>query len=109
MKFLIVGGGPSGLTACHNLAKHDQENDILLVEKQERLGGLAKSFVYDGGFVFDIGPKRFHTEDPEVLGFIEDVSVSCPLETIGRSSKVHFLKKIFQRLSRISYNAVNQS
>ena len=95
MRILVVGGGPSGLVASYNLSKRKSDTDVLLIEKQERFGGLAKSFVYDGGYVFDIGPKRFHTEDEEVLSFIHEIGSVCPLATIDRSSKVHFLNKIF--------------
>ncbi|MEI8230846.1 MAG: FAD-dependent oxidoreductase [Candidatus Peregrinibacteria bacterium] len=95
MKMLIVGGGISGLTACTNLSDHGEDIQITLVEQQSRFGGLAKSFVYGGEYVFDIGPKRFHTEDEEVLGFLRKIAQACTLQDIGRSSKVHFLGSIF--------------
>ncbi|KKW38879.1 hypothetical protein A2454_06040 [Candidatus Peribacteria bacterium RIFOXYC2_FULL_55_14] len=95
MHILVVGGGPSGLAASYNLTQKGRNVDVLLLEKQPRFGGLAKSFVYEGAYVFDIGPKRFHTEDQEVLAFIREISALCPLTTIDRSSRVHFLNKIF--------------
>lgn len=95
MRILVVGGGPSGLVASYNLSKGDTDNDVLLVEQQARLGGLAKSYVYNEDYVFDTGPKRFHTEDEEVLEFIHEIGLACALTTIDRSSKVHFLNKIF--------------
>jgi len=33
---------------------------------------LGKSYTYDGQ-IFDTGPKRFHTDDPIVIDFIEHV------------------------------------
>lgn len=92
---VIVGGGIAGLTAAYNLLKRDEEFNILLVEKSQRLGGLAKSFRYDDKFIFDIGPKRFHTEDEVVIKFIHEIGRDVGLMKIGRSSKVLFLDRFF--------------
>lgn len=67
---IIVGAGVAGLTLAYQLALAGQ--DVLLVEKESVVGGLARSFSYDD-FIFDIGPHRFHTDDPEVVRFIREV------------------------------------
>ncbi len=54
---LIVGAGIAGLTIGYELAKKGQK--VIIVEKEIRPGGLAKSFRYNG-FTFDIGPHRFY-------------------------------------------------
>jgi protoporphyrinogen oxidase len=89
--FCVVGAGPSGLTLAYKLLTAGKS--VLLVERDARIGGLAKSFDY-GGHIFDTGPKRFHTDDPVVLEFINEV-MRDDLLSIGRSTKVHFLGKYF--------------
>jgi len=51
---IIVGGGIAGLTSAVYLARSGRR--ILLVEKNEELGGLVNSFESDG-FVFDAGVR----------------------------------------------------
>ena len=42
MKFLILGAGPAGLTFANRL-KQKGETDFLVLEKEERAGGLCRS------------------------------------------------------------------
>ena len=94
-KIAVVGGGIAGLTATYNLLKKNDGFSVLLLEKDQRLGGLAKSFVYQDRFTFDIGPKRFHTEDDDVIGFIREIAQHSSLMNIGRNSKVLFLDNYY--------------
>jgi protoporphyrinogen oxidase len=54
MRVLILGGGPTGLGAAWRLNElgHDQWQ---LLEAEEAAGGLAASFIDQGGFTWDIG------------------------------------------------------
>jgi len=49
---IIVGGGIAGLTSASFLCKSGY--NVLLCEKEDRLGGLIGSFDYKG-FTFDAG------------------------------------------------------
>jgi phytoene dehydrogenase-like protein len=51
---IVVGGGIAGLTAALTLAHKGK--DVLLIEKNERCGGLMNSFVRDG-FRFEGGAR----------------------------------------------------
>lgn len=53
-KFLIIGAGPTGLGAAYRL-KDLGENDYLLIDRNDWIGGLASSFVDKNGFTWDIG------------------------------------------------------
>jgi protoporphyrinogen oxidase len=88
----VVGAGPSGLTIAYELLKGGAR--VLLIERDERVGGLAKSHIYDG-HVFDSGPKRFHTDDQVVLAFLQDI-MRGDLLTIPRSTEVNFLGRYFE-------------
>ncbi|MGA3283898.1 MAG: FAD-dependent oxidoreductase [Verrucomicrobiota bacterium] len=52
--FLILGGGPTGLGAAWRLQEIKHENWLLL-DASDDVGGLARSFVDEHGFTWDIG------------------------------------------------------
>ena len=79
-KYLIIGAGISGLTAAMNL-----KDDYLIIEKEERPGGLCKTF-YQDGFVWDYAGHFFHFATPEIKSFFEhkissDDMVKCVKDT----------------------------
>jgi protoporphyrinogen oxidase len=91
--YCIIGSGAAGLTLAYMLLK--EKKRVLMIERDARAGGLAKSHNHQG-HVFDTGPKRFHTDDPIVKDFIHDVmSNAISLDTIGRSTLVHFAERYF--------------
>jgi phytoene dehydrogenase-like protein len=55
-RVVIVGAGMAGLTAAAYLAR--EQYSVLLIDKNERSGGLVHTFDY-GGFSFDAGPRAF--------------------------------------------------
>src|SRR3954470_18038299 len=85
---VIIGGGPAGLTAAHELATKHHLRSIVL-EKHDKVGGIARTENYKG-YSFDMGGHRFFTKSKEVNAFWHDV--------LGDK----FLRR--PRLSRIYYN-----
>jgi phytoene dehydrogenase-like protein len=55
-EIVIVGAGMAGLTAAAYLAR--ENHDVLLLDKNNRSGGLLNTFDYNG-FFFDAGPRAF--------------------------------------------------
>jgi len=53
-RVVIVGAGPTGLGAAYRLHQLG-EDDFLVVERGDRAGGLAASYVDDQGFTWDTG------------------------------------------------------
>lgn len=90
-KVVIVGAGVSGLTVAYKLC--EAGFDVTVIEKEKEVGGLARSFRYDG-FTFDIGPHRFHTDDKKVENFIKDI-LDDNYILIPRRSGVFMFKKYF--------------
>lgn len=77
---LIIGAGISGLT----YAAYTSE-DYLIVEKEDRPGGLCKTF-YQDGFVWDYAGHFFHFVTPKIKDFFEqkisaDEMVKCVKNT----------------------------
>lgn len=66
----IIGAGVAGLTIGYQLARRNYA--VTVVEKNDVVGGLARTFHY-GDFHFDVGPHRFHTENPRVAAFIREI------------------------------------
>lgn len=52
-RYLILGGGPTGLTIA-NMLKQKKNNNFLVLEKESEAGGLCRSVKVDGTD-FDIG------------------------------------------------------
>lgn len=67
----IVGAGPAGLSAAHELLKSG-EYRVILLEKESAVGGLSRSFEFEGGRV-DIGGHRFFSKIADVLDLWHDV------------------------------------
>src|SRR5919112_1675900 len=67
---VIIGGGPAGLTAAHELCKAGLRPVVL--ERSRSVGGLARTAVHKG-FRFDIGGHRFYTKSEEAASIWPEV------------------------------------
>jgi len=55
---LIIGGGLSGLTVAHKLLHQNPDHKLLVIDKNDRVGGAIKSH-HDQGYLAEIGPHGF--------------------------------------------------
>ncbi len=67
---VVVGAGPAGLTTAWELARHGRS--ALVLEKDELVGGIARTVEYKG-YHFDIGGHRFFTKVASVQKLWQDV------------------------------------
>jgi protoporphyrinogen oxidase len=68
---VILGAGLAGLTAAYTLQQAG-ETDWIVLEKEGRPGGHARSLDLDG-YVFDFGPHILFTNDPAMEVLIRDL------------------------------------
>ena len=66
VRYLIIGAGVSGLS----LASYLGDEDYLIVEREDRPGGLCKTF-YQDGVVWDYAGHFFHFANPEIKASFE--------------------------------------
>ncbi|MGB4801852.1 MAG: FAD-dependent oxidoreductase, partial [Anaerolineae bacterium] len=62
-QFVVLGAGPAGLSAAFELTRLGQRP--LVLEKRDKVGGLARTEQYHG-FAFDMGGHRFFSKSPVV-------------------------------------------
>lgn len=62
---VIIGAGPAGITAAHELVSRTQVKPVL-IEKDDCIGGLARTVNYKGNRI-DIGPHRFFSKSDRVM------------------------------------------
>lgn len=89
MKYLILGGGPAGLTVANRLLQKG-ETDFLLLEKESEVGGLCRSALVDGA-PLDIGGGHFlDTRSPRVCEFLFQFIPQVEWAKYARISKIQY-------------------
>ena len=95
---LILGGGPAGLTAAHELVKVGRGSVIL--ERDRIVGGIARTESYKG-YRFDIGGHRFFTKVNVVRDFWTEVLQEDFL-TRPRLSRIYYGHNFYYYPLRLS-------
>ena len=82
---LIIGGGPAGCCAAHQLTILNQNYNVTLVEKSNFLGGGCKT-LYFGGHPYTFGPRHFLTQRMDGFAFLGVTTIAprqyrgvCPI------------------------------
>jgi UDP-galactopyranose mutase len=66
VRHLVIGAGPTGLAAAHELGQGAARSDTLLVEREQQVGGWCRSVEQDG-FTFDCAGHIMFSADAYVL------------------------------------------
>ena len=69
-KVLIIGAGPAGLTAAHELLSRSKDYQVIVLEQSDCFGGISRTVVHNGNRM-DIGGHRFFSKDPRVNAWWE--------------------------------------
>lgn len=89
---IVLGGGPAGLTASYELAKHGVRSVVL--EKDSVVGGISRTSEYKG-YLFDIGGHRFFTRVRAVEAMWQEV-LGEDFLLRRRMSRIFYRRKFFQ-------------
>src|SRR5260221_14671712 len=86
-RVVIMGAGPAGLTAAHELRRTD--TPVTVIEKDPHfVGGIART-VEHRGYRFDIGGPRFFSKSPEDEGLWTGI-LCHEMLTLYRHSRLYY-------------------
>ncbi len=88
---IIIGAGPAGLTAAHELGR--LELPAIVFEKDKVVGGLSRT-VSHNGYRFDIGGHRYFTKVPAISDLWSELLGDDLLER-PRMSRIYYDGKFF--------------
>lgn len=91
---IIIGGGISGLATAHYLLKQIRERGkemkLLLLEKEEELGGKMKTRNVEG-FIIEEGPNGFLDNKPHTLKLVEELGIEEKLIKCSANAKKRYI------------------
>src|SRR5215207_3311334 len=84
---VILGGGVAGLAAAYRLLQLQPGWQVTIVEKADRVGGLAVGWRNDE-FAADLGPHRIYTELTEIEALLPELIAKDQMITVQRRSEL---------------------
>jgi protoporphyrinogen oxidase len=88
---IIIGAGPAGLTAAYQLVQQGIHPKV--VEKGDKVGGIARTETYKG-YRFDIGGHRFFTKVEPVKQLWQEV-LGNDFIKVPRLSRIYYKGRFF--------------
>ena len=98
-RVVIIGAGPAGLTAAYELLKSKEKYEIIILESEKQVGGIAKTISYHGNRM-DLGGHRFFTKSKEINHLWQEI---LPVSKSKKDKKKDVLL-IRNRVSHIYYH-----
>ncbi len=62
---VIIGAGPAGLTAAYEILKNSNDYNVIILEKDNMVGGISKTVQFNG-YRVDTGIHRFFSKSDEI-------------------------------------------
>ncbi|MBU2515356.1 protoporphyrinogen oxidase [bacterium] len=87
---VIVGGGLSGLSTAHFLKKQAPGKNILILEKDSRVGGAIRS-MNEQGFLAEWGPHGFLDNVAESRELLSDLAVTDSIQQAPLKQFVRYI------------------
>ena len=94
-KVIIIGAGPAGLTTAYELLKNSNKYKVIILEKDNQVGGISKTINYKGNRM-DLGGHRFFSKNDRVNSFWKEI-----LKVQGKPS---YDDKLLKRDYRVEEN-----
>ena len=88
---VILGGGPAGLAAAHQLVKNGLRP--VLFEKGDRVGGIARTESYKD-YLFDLGGHRFFTKIDRIDRLWREM-IGEDFLKVRRQSRIYYRGRFF--------------
>jgi hypothetical protein len=83
--FIIIGGGIAGLYTMYNILKKRPHSKIILIEKENILGGRIHTFS-DKYMSVEAGAGRFHENNVLLLQLLQELGLSSKINKISSSA-----------------------
>lgn len=93
MKVTILGGGLASVSLAYFLQNRSDIHEIEIIEKEESLGGLCRTF-NSFGIQYDIGPHIIFSKDQEILQ-IMNVVLGDNISYLRRSNQILYYNNEF--------------
>lgn len=93
-RVVVIGAGPAGLTAAHQLLSGDIPPSIDVLEADHVVGGISRTVERDG-WRFDIGGHRFFTKVQRVDDLWHEILGPDDFLLRPRMSRIHYRGKFF--------------
>jgi protoporphyrinogen oxidase len=84
-RFVVIGAGISGIS----FAQFVEDDDVLLIEKEDEIGGYCRTVKKDG-FVWDYSGHFFHFKEPELEKFLVDRMPDQQIRVVEKQSRILF-------------------
>lgn len=94
MNYTILGGGLSAISLAYYLQEDKNIDEIHILEKDEVLGGICRTYVKDG-IEYDVGPHIIFSKDKEILDLMNNL-LGENNEKHRRSNRILHKKRFVQ-------------
>lgn len=94
-KVVIIGAGPAGLTAGYELLKQHKDYEVLILEAEAQVGGIART-IKGKEMNFDIGGHRYFTNNPKILQWWKEMLDEKEFVSVKRFSDIVFQGKLYR-------------
>ena len=94
MNYTILGGGLSAISLAYYLQENKGIDEIHILEKDNALGGICRTYVKDG-IEYDVGPHIIFSKDKEILDLMNNL-LGENNEKHRRSNRILHKKRFVQ-------------
>ena len=103
-RIVIIGAGPAGLTTALELLRQGNHNEVVVLEADKQIGGLAKTIRW-GNNRFDVGGHRYFSTDTRVREWWNGI---LPMPEVRRHSSVYFQQQYLDYPIKFSNDTLNK-